>query len=245
MTTTDAPAPSPRAFRALLPVLRPEWRGMVGSYLVGTVSALALAALSVLTAWAVGHAVVERALPGPPWWFAVAGLVVLRTVLTWQEMDVSHSLAYRVLARMRMALFDSYARSVPGKRREHSGHAAGVAMDDIEKLEFFYAHTLAQLGASLTVLVTCLVTAFAVLPEAGAVLLAGSVLVAASALLGARATRRLGAPSNGGAPGCRCASSTRSVRCGRSWPTVSRHASSPTPSRPRPGSRPSRGAVSC
>ncbi|MFF5989422.1 ABC transporter ATP-binding protein [Prauserella flavalba] len=185
--------PPPRTFRALLPVLRPEWRGMLGSYLIGTASAMALAALSVLTAWAVGHAVVERALPGPGWWIVLTGLVVVRTVLTWREMDVSHALAYRVLARLRMALFDAYARSVPGRRREHSGHAASVAMDDIEKLEFFYAHTIAQLGASITVFLTCLATAFAFLPEAGIVLLAGSVLVATSAFYGAGVIRRLGA----------------------------------------------------
>ncbi|WP_017627598.1 ABC transporter ATP-binding protein [Nocardiopsis chromatogenes] len=181
-----------RALRGLLPALRPEWRGMLWSYLVGTASALALAALTVLTAWAVGRAVVEGEPPGPAWWTAVIGLVVLRTVLTWQEMDVSHALAYRVLARLRMALFDAYARSVPGRRREHSGRAATVAMGDIEKLEFFYAHTVAQLGASATVFLAALATATALLPEAGAVMLVGSAAVAASAFAWARTARRLG-----------------------------------------------------
>ncbi|MDA2806063.1 ATP-binding cassette domain-containing protein [Nocardiopsis suaedae] len=188
MTTVSAL----RALRGLLPALRPEWRGMLWSYLVGTASALALAALTVLTAWAVGRAVVEGAPPGPAWWAAVIGLVLLRTVLTWQEMDVSHALAYRVLARLRMALFDAYARSVPGRRREHSGRAAAVAMGDIEKLEFFYAHTLAQIGASLTVFLAALATAAAVLPQAGAVMLAGSAAVGASAFAWARTARRLG-----------------------------------------------------
>jgi ABC-type multidrug transport system fused ATPase/permease subunit len=181
-----------RAFRELLPVLRPEWRGMLWSYLLGTASALGLAGLTVLTAWAVGHAVVERTPPGPVWWTLVLGLVLLRVVLTWREMDVSHALAYRVLARLRMALFDAYARSVPGRRREHSGRAAAVAMDDIEKLEFFYAHTVAQLGASLTLFAASFATAFVLLPEAALVMLLGAAVVASSALYGARAARRLG-----------------------------------------------------
>nr|WP_221308942.1 ABC transporter ATP-binding protein [Nocardiopsis mwathae] len=176
----------------MLPALRPEWRGMLHSYLVGTASALALAALTVLTAWAVGHAVVDRTPPGVTWWILVLGLVLLRTVLTWREMDVSHALAYRVLARLRMALFDAYARSVPGRRREHSGRAASVAMGDIEKLEFFYAHTIAQLGASITVFLATLITAGILLPEAGAVMLAGSAIVATTALCRARTARRLG-----------------------------------------------------
>ncbi|MGI5121708.1 ABC transporter ATP-binding protein [Marinactinospora thermotolerans] len=181
-----------RAFRELLPVLRPEWRGMLWSYLIGTASALSLAGLTVLTAWAVGHAVVERTPPGPLWWVLVIGLVLVRAVLTWREMDVSHALAYRVLARLRMALFDAYARSVPGRRREHSGYAATVAMDDIEKLEFFYAHTVAQLGASLTLFLASLVSASVLLPEAGLVVLVGGLVVASSALYRARAARRLG-----------------------------------------------------
>ncbi|OOC53572.1 MULTISPECIES: ABC transporter ATP-binding protein [Nocardiopsis] len=181
-----------RAFRALLPVLRPEWRGMAWIYLLGTMSALGLAGLTVLTAWAVGHAVVERTPPGPLWWALVLGLVLLRVLLTWREMDVSHALAYRVLARLRMALFDAYARSVPGRRREHSGRAAAVAMDDIEKLEFFYAHTVAQLGASLTLFTASLVTASLLLPEAALVMLLGAAVVASSALYWARAARRLG-----------------------------------------------------
>lgn len=181
-----------RTFRVLLPALRPERRGMLWCYAVGAASALALAGLSVLTAWAVGHAVVEHTLPTLWWWVVVPGLVLLRTVLTWHEMDVSHALAYRVLARLRMALFDAYARSVPGLRREHSGRAASVAMNDIERLEFFYAHTLAQLGASITVALTTTVIAFVLLPQAALVILTGSVIVVSSALYGARTARRLG-----------------------------------------------------
>ncbi|MFD0776717.1 ABC transporter transmembrane domain-containing protein, partial [Streptomonospora algeriensis] len=181
-----------RGFRRLLPALRPEWRGMLASYLVATASALALAGLTVLTAWAVGHAIVERTPPGALWWAAAIGLVLLRTLFTWQEMDVSHALAYRVLARLRMALFDAYARSVPARRREHSGRAAAVAMGDIEKLEFFYAHTVAQLGASLTVFLASFAAALFLLPEAALVVFVGSALVAGTEMCWAGAAGPIG-----------------------------------------------------
>ncbi|MFD5600411.1 ABC transporter ATP-binding protein [Leucobacter sp. NPDC058333] len=180
------------AFRALIPALRPEYRGMLISYLTGTASALALAALTVMSAWGVGHAVVAREAPGPLWWVVVIALVFARAVLTWQEMDVSHAIAYRVLARLRMALFDSYARSVPGKRHEHSGRAAAVAMDDIEKLEFFYAHTIAQIGTSVTVFLASLITATVLLPGAALVMAAGCALIATTTLYFRRRIRRLG-----------------------------------------------------
>ncbi|UTX34836.1 ABC transporter ATP-binding protein/permease [Micrococcus luteus] len=183
---------SARAFTALLPALRGERAGMLHCYAVGTASALALAGLSVLSAWGLGAAVTRHEAPPAWWWSAVIVLVLARAVLTWREMDVSHALAYRVLARLRMALFDSYARSVPGRRGEHSGRAAGTAMEDIEHLEFFYAHTVAQLATSATVLVAAVVAAGAVFPPAAAVLAAGAALVAAAALPARKALRHAG-----------------------------------------------------
>ncbi|MBP5803191.1 ABC transporter ATP-binding protein [Microbacterium maritypicum] len=177
----------------LLPPLRPEWRRIVGSYLIATTSLCALAAIGVLTALGVGGAVVHAEWPPVGWWLALGALVLLRTFLTWREMDVSHALAYRVLARLRMALFDAYARSVPGRRREHSGRAASVAMTDIEKLEFFYAHTVAQIGAALTLFAGALVCAFLVMPVAGVVMLGAAAAVALTAAAGAGPARRIGA----------------------------------------------------
>ncbi|KJL26083.1 putative ABC transporter ATP-binding protein [Microbacterium oxydans] len=177
----------------LLPPLRPEWRRIIGSYLIATTSLCALAAIGVLTALGVGGAVVHGTWPPVIWWVALGTLVLLRTFLTWREMDVSHALAYRVLARLRMALFDAYSRSVPGRRREHSGRAASVAMTDIEKLEFFYAHTVAQIGAALTLFLGAVVCALIVMPVAACVMLGGAAAVALTAWAGARPARRVGA----------------------------------------------------
>lgn len=181
----------------LIPALRPEWRRIVGSYVLATTSLLALAAIGVLAALGVGGAVVHGEWPPTAWWAAMGVLVVLRTLLTWREMDVSHALAYRVLARLRVALFDAYARSVPARRREHSGRAASVAMTDIEKLEFFYAHTLAQLGASLTLFVAALGVAATLMPAAALVMLLGAAFVALTAWAGAGAARRVGEEEQG------------------------------------------------
>ena len=187
-------APSPTTvFARLLPPLRPEWRRIAGSYAVGTASALALTAIAVLTALGIGGAVVHGSWPPLAWWFALVVLVLLRMLLTWREMDVSHALAYRVLARLRGAVFDSYARSGPGRRRELSGRAAAVVMTDIEKLEFFYAHTLAQIGTAITVFLVSLIGVASVVPPAGVVVALGGVAVALTALLGAAPARRVGA----------------------------------------------------
>lgn len=180
----------------LVPYLRGEKRGLVWAFAVSVLSSLTLAALMVGAAWALGLAVVEHRAPPMVFWVLLGVGVVLRAVLTWQEMDVSHSLAYRVLAALRMSLFDGFARSTPARgdrgSRAHSGDHAAVAMGDIEKLEFFYAHTIAQLAAAGVVAVSGIVFLFVLHPlMAGTVLLAVLMLLACSRISVAR-SRRLG-----------------------------------------------------
>jgi len=165
-------------FTALVRHLGGERRAIAGTVVLVSVSLVTLGALAVLPAWLLGRAVTDGGAP-PGWaWAVLTGLVVVRGVLTWVEMDVSHSLAYRVLARLRMALFDRYAVALPTRRRENVGHAAATAMADTERLEFFYAHTIAQLVAAGVNFGIGLVVLGIVHPAlAGVVLFAASVLV--------------------------------------------------------------------
>ncbi|WOC13544.1 ABC transporter ATP-binding protein [Gordonia sp. MP11Mi] len=181
------------AFIRLVPALRPERRAMGWSFATATTSAAALVALTVLIAAGVGHAVVDGVAPSAWWWCAVTFLVIARTVLTWHEMDVSHALAYRVLARLRTVLFDAYARGAGAHRRAHSGRSASIVMDGIERLEFFYAHTVAQLGASVVVFVGSVAVAAALAPTTAVVTAIGGVLVLFTSSAWARTAQRLGA----------------------------------------------------
>ncbi|KGJ72120.1 hypothetical protein GY21_17470 [Cryobacterium roopkundense] len=177
----------------LVPYLSGEKRGLAWAFSVSVLSSLTLAALMVGTAWAVGLAVVEQRVPPSGFWVLLGVGVLLRAGLTWHEMDVSHSLAYRVLAALRMSLFDGFARSTPAREnRQHSGDQAAAAMGDIERLEFFYAHTIAQLAATAVVAGVGTALVFLVQPlMAGAVLLAVLLLLACSRVHVAR-SRRLG-----------------------------------------------------
>lgn len=124
------------------------WTGVVG-----LANNLALVFLAVAGSYAVTSALVEGQLVAPGWWLAAGTAVLLRAVLTWHEMDLSHSIAYRVLASLRMGLFDGFSRGVPSRNPgQHTGRLAATAMGDTEKLEFFYAHTLTQLAAAVVLL---------------------------------------------------------------------------------------------
>ncbi|CAL9311916.1 ABC transporter ATP-binding protein [Streptomyces sp. SudanB25_2051] len=153
-TGDDAgPGRVPRgALRALLPVLTGDraMRAMTArTFAAALLDQAALVALVTLAAHTVGTAVATGAPPGAGTVAALVALVLVRAVATWREMDLSHDLAYRVLAGLRIRVFDGLARSAPariGGRR--SGDLAAAALGDVEALEFFYAHAVAQLAAS-------------------------------------------------------------------------------------------------
>ncbi|REE95238.1 ABC transporter ATP-binding protein [Thermomonospora umbrina] len=139
----------PHALRGLLPALRPHRRMVARTIVACLVDQIALVVLVTWLAHGVGRAVIDGTAPGAATVCAFAGLVLLRSVATWREMDLSHDLAYRVLAELRVRVYDGLARSAPARiAGRRSGDLAATAMNDIEALEFFYAHTTARLLAS-------------------------------------------------------------------------------------------------
>lgn len=144
-----APTPETGALRSLLPVLGAHRVTVLRTCLAALVDQAALVALVTLAAYTVGTAVTEHRLPAPGTIALLAGLVLLRALATWREMDLSHDLAYRVLAELRVRVFDGLARSAPARiAGRRSGDLAATALGDVEALEFFYAHAIAQLLAS-------------------------------------------------------------------------------------------------
>lgn len=146
-TQTDLPARG--ALRALLPALAGHRIMMARTCAAALIEQGSLVTLLTLAAHTVGTAVIEDRAPSAGTVSALVVLVLVRTLMTWREMDLSHDLAYRVLAELRVRVFDGLARSAPARvAGRRSGDLAATAMADVEALEFFYAHTTAQLLAS-------------------------------------------------------------------------------------------------
>ncbi|MFI5481909.1 ABC transporter ATP-binding protein [Streptomyces rubiginosohelvolus] len=147
---TQCPDSAPSgALRSLLPVLGAHRATVLRTCLAALVDQAALVALVTLAAYTVGTAVTEHRPPAPGTVAVLIGLVLLRALATWREMDLSHDLAYRVLAELRVRVFDGMARSAPARiAGRRSGDLAATALGDVEALEFFYAHAIAQLLAS-------------------------------------------------------------------------------------------------
>ena len=158
-----APAPPPGSrLDALgtLPAVLKGWRTWYALTIAWNVlSHLAGAAAATGAAWAVSLAVARTvqlhsidpatAAELPPvasaLWLPAAlvlGGTLLRALAQWQEAYTSHDLSFRVMARIRMWVFDALGRIAPaglvGARR---GDIASRAMGDSEVLEVFCAHS--------------------------------------------------------------------------------------------------------
>ena len=172
---------------------------------VGILSALTVAA--VKTGAPYGYLLILLALAAP-----LAGL------LHWLESWLAHDIAYRLLAEMRIALFDKLDRLAPAYLlRRRSGDLIALASQDVETVEYFFAHTVAP--ALVAVLVpSAVLTVLAVVAWPIALALLPFVLFAALAPVVTRAQYR---PAGGAGP--RCAGAARRLR----------HRDDPRPRRPR------------
>ena len=71
----------------------------------------------------------------------LVGLVVVRAVAAWVSTLVSHRLAFRILADIRMWAYWSFERTSPGTSPDRrTGDLMARVMSDAEALEVFYAH---------------------------------------------------------------------------------------------------------
>ncbi|MFE0976042.1 hypothetical protein ACFW50_11160, partial [Streptomyces rochei] len=117
---TDTDVPARGSLRALLPALAGHRAMAVRTCAAALLEQGSLVALLTLAAHTVGTAVIEGHAPSSAATTALVTLVVVRVLMTWREMDLSHDLAYRVLAALRVRVFDGLARS-GGWRRAGGG----------------------------------------------------------------------------------------------------------------------------
>ncbi|MEV5727178.1 ABC transporter ATP-binding protein [Streptomyces pharetrae] len=194
MSTPDTTLPRRGALRALLPALAGHRAMIVRTCAAALLEQGSLVVLVTLAAHTVGGAISTGHAPSAATAATLAALVVLRALMTWREMDLSHDLAYRVLAELRVRVFDGLARSAPARvAGRRSGDLAATAMADVEALEFFYAHTTAQLLASGAVFTGGAAVLAAVEPWLLAALLPVAALLAAAPFAEARGRTDRGA----------------------------------------------------
>ncbi len=130
------------ATEVLLSFVSSERMRLMATFIFGVSRVVSFIGVGVLSAL-----VVARIANGEPWtglliWLAVAA--PLAGVLHWLESWFAHDMAFRLLARMRIRLFDKIDSLAPAYLlRRRTGDLSAMATQDIETIESFYAHTVA------------------------------------------------------------------------------------------------------
>ncbi len=111
------------------------------TFVLGVARVTALIGVGVLSALAVRA--VKR---GEPAGMLLGSLLVvapLAGILHWCESWLAHDVAYRLLAEMRLAVFQKLDALAPAYlTRRRSGDLVGAATHDVELIEYFFAHTV-------------------------------------------------------------------------------------------------------
>ncbi|HEY1931950.1 MAG TPA: ABC transporter ATP-binding protein, partial [Acetobacteraceae bacterium] len=132
----------PATIRSLLGFIRPWWRLLTLVVSCGIGRVVAFIGVSVL-----GALIIAAVRGNHPTSLLVVLLIAaapLAALLHWLESFLAHDMAYRLLAVMRVELYrklDALAPAYLLKRR--SGDLVALATQDVETIEYFFAHTVA------------------------------------------------------------------------------------------------------
>jgi ATP-binding cassette subfamily C protein CydCD len=187
-----------RTFAILMGLMAP-WKGKLTlTFLLGVLRVCALIGVGVLSAL-----VVARVAAGAAFGDLLIGLAAvapLAGILHWLESWIAHDMAFRLLAEMRVALFDKLVKLAPAYLlRRRTGDLMAMATQDVEKIEYFFAHTVAPAFVAVlvpgAVLATLLVygwaMALALMPFLAVTALAPFFMRARIDRLGSRAREAL------------------------------------------------------
>ena len=180
------------ALRVLLGLARSEAPRLTMAFVLGLLRVAALIGVGVLGALVA--AAVKR---GEPFSGLVVALLVvapLAGVLHWLESWIAHDAAYRLLHDMRMDLYWKLESLAPAYLvRRRSGDLVSVATQDVELVEYFFAHTVAPAFVAILVPLAVLITLGVHGPMLALVLLPFLTLGLLSPILGRGRIDRLGA----------------------------------------------------
>ncbi len=176
----------------LLRLVRPWWWETGLTLLFGTLYAVGTVLLSVFGALLVARVTNQQSLD--PWLIALLLMVPITTVLRWLDSWISHDLAYRLLAELRIHLYQLLDPLAPAYLlRRRSGDLASTAVSDVDLIEYYYAHTITPLIVAVVVPGGVLIALGLIAPLLALALFPFLVAVALTPMIAGRQTEDLGA----------------------------------------------------
>jgi ATP-binding cassette subfamily C protein CydCD len=186
-----SPVSGVELWRRLLLLVQDWWGQLSVAFLCGVGHVVAVIGIGVVSALIVGR--VAQGLEYSTLLVMLGCLILLAALLHYLESWLAHDLAYRLLAEMRVHVYQVLDRLAPAYLyRRRSGDLVSLVTADVETVELFFAHTIAPGFVAIMVpgAVLAVLTYFA-WPLA-LTLLPFLVLVALSPLLAGRQQDHLG-----------------------------------------------------
>jgi ATP-binding cassette, subfamily C, bacterial CydCD len=189
--SAGASLPAGEVWRRLLLLVRPWWWETALVFVLGPLQAGAQVALGVVSALLVIQVVTGANLT--PWLWTLGLIVPLAAILRWTDSWISHDLAYRLLAELRIRLYQLLDPLAPAYLiRRRSGDLVSTLLGDVELIELFYAHTISPLFVAILVPGGVLIALGVLAPGLAVVLVPFIVGVALTPMLAAKQSSRLG-----------------------------------------------------
>ena len=127
------------------------------------------------------------------WLWALAALAPLSGLVHWLESWVAHDMAFRLLAELRIAIFRKLDQLAPAYlTRRRTGDLMALVTNDVELVEYFFAHTVAPAFVAVLVPAVVLAVLASVSPWIALALLPFLALVALCPFLMRKRSDRLG-----------------------------------------------------
>ena len=181
-----------RTTSALLGFIAPWWRRLAVVIVAGTCRVAAYIGVAVFSALIV--AALKTGHPYGALLLGLAAVAPLAGILHWFESWQAHSMAYYLLADMRIALYRKLDALAPGYLlRRRSGDLVALATQDVETIEYFYAHTVGPAVVAVIVPAAVLATLVVFAWPVALVLLPFLLFAALAPVLLRRRIDRLGA----------------------------------------------------
>ena len=145
------------AIKSLFGHIVPYKAELVLTFVLGVTRVAALIGVGAISALIVAS--VKRGESFDTLLIVLAVMAPLAGILHWFESWTAHHMAFRLLAEMRVALFKKLDRLAPAYLvRRRTGDLVSMATQDVETVEFFFAHTVAPAFVALLVPAAVLVT---------------------------------------------------------------------------------------
>lgn len=146
----------------LLVMVKPHWGRETLTVLVGVLNQLSGIGMGVMGALlfvvAMNHPPTAELLP---YVIGIAVLGISKGIFAYLEQYIAHDVAFRILVTLRDKFYRILEPLAPAKLiLRRTGDLVSTAVADIETLEFFFAHTVAQVAIAIIVSI-CMLILFA------------------------------------------------------------------------------------